>query len=54
MPRAEWKIDCTALIDSGAAGNFLSWEFAKRHKLTLLSYEFLLAVEALDEHPIGN
>lgn len=54
MSQADWGIDCTALIDSGAAGNCMSWEFARRHKLTLLPCESVLAVEALDGRPIGN
>ncbi len=39
----------TALIDSGAAGNFVSLEFAQQHKLKLTPCNSPMAVEALDD-----
>lgn len=42
------------LLDSGAAGYFLSREFADKHQLALTPCTSRLAVEALDGHPIGE
>lgn len=47
-------ISTSALLDSGAAGNFVSHEFAQQHKLTLTRCNSCLAVEALDGHPIRD
>ncbi len=44
----------TALIDSGAAGSFISHDFALKHKLKLTSCDTLLAVEAIDGRPLGE
>lgn len=47
-------INTTAMLDSGAAGNFISHEFASFHQLKLNPCDSSLAVEALDGHPIGG
>ncbi len=44
----------TALIDSGAADNVVSLEFAQKHKLKLTPCNTLMAVEALDGRPLGE
>ncbi len=44
----------TALIDSGAAGNFVSLEFAQQHELKLTPCNSPMAVEALDGRPLGE
>ncbi|KAL0152007.1 hypothetical protein M9458_052725 [Cirrhinus mrigala] len=46
-------IDTTALIDSGAAGNFLDEGFAKTHCLSLIPCTSPLSVAALDGRPLG-
>lgn len=43
-----------ALIDSGAAGNFIHVEFTKSHNIPLVTCESHLAVVALDRHPLGT
>ncbi len=48
------RISATALIDSGAAGNFVSHDFALQHKLKLTPCNSPLAVEALDGRPLGE
>ncbi len=45
-------ITTEALIDSGAAGNFMSNEFAHEHHLSLTPCTSYLAVEALDGRPL--
>ncbi len=47
-------IETMALIDSGAAGNFIDIHFANSHKLPLLPCESRLAVAALDGCPLGT
>lgn len=47
-------ITTTALIDSGAAGNFISNDFIQQHKLKLKSCSSSLTVEALDGRPLGE
>lgn len=47
-------IDTTALIDSGAAGNFIDSEFSKTHNIPLVPCESRLAVAALDGRPLGS
>lgn len=47
-------IPTTALLDSGAAGNFVSHGFALQHKIKLTPCDLPLAVEALDGRPIGE
>ncbi len=47
-------VETTALIDSGAAGNFIDINFANLHKLSLLPCESRLAVAALDGRPLGT
>jgi len=44
----------TALIDSGAVGNFISHTFADHCKLKLIPFLSTLAVEALDGRPLGE
>ncbi len=46
-------VETTALIDSGAAGNFIDINFAKSHNFPLISCETRLAVTALDGRPLG-
>ncbi len=46
-------VETTALIDSGAAGNFIDINFAKSHNLPLITCETRLAVTALDGRPLG-
>jgi len=48
------KIVVDGLLDSGAAGNFVSKEFADKHNLALTPCTSRLAVEALDGRPIGE
>ncbi len=43
-----------ALIDSGAAGNFIDISFAKAHNLPLVPCESRVAVAALDGRPLGS
>ncbi|KAI2644696.1 Retrotransposon-like protein 1 [Labeo rohita] len=45
-------IEVDALIDSGAAGNFMSYDFAQRNYLPLTPNTSHLAVEALDGRPL--
>ncbi|KAL0183738.1 hypothetical protein M9458_019434, partial [Cirrhinus mrigala] len=47
------RINTIALIDSGAAGNFMDLDFAKAHDLTLKPCSSLLSVAALDGRPLG-
>ncbi len=47
-------VSTEALIDSGAAGNFMSNEFAREHHLSLTPCTSYLAVEALDGRPLGE
>ncbi|KAL0147880.1 hypothetical protein M9458_056801, partial [Cirrhinus mrigala] len=48
------KIDTSALIDSGAAGNFIAESFAKTYNLPLLTCGPRVAVAALDGRPLGS
>ncbi|KAL0185425.1 hypothetical protein M9458_021122, partial [Cirrhinus mrigala] len=50
---ADKQISTIALIDSGAAGNFMDLDFAKAHDLTLKPCSSLLSVAALDGRPLG-
>ncbi|KAI2649284.1 Retrotransposon-derived protein PEG10 [Labeo rohita] len=47
-------VDTTALIDSGAAGNFIDADFVKSNHLPLLSCSPHVAVAALDGRPLGT
>ncbi len=47
-------VSTEALIDSGAAGDFMSIEFAHEHHLSLTPCTSYLAVEALDGRPLGE
>ncbi|KAL0161744.1 hypothetical protein M9458_045469, partial [Cirrhinus mrigala] len=51
---ASRTIHTTALIDSGAAGNFISIEFAHQQNIILNSCKSSLSVEALDGRPLGE
>ncbi len=44
----------SALLDSGAAGNFMSLEFAELHKIPLIPCISPLSVEAVDGRPLGT
>ncbi len=46
-------VEMTALIDSGAAGNFIDINFANSYNLPLVTCETRLAVTALDGRPLG-
>lgn len=48
------RISTHALLDSGAAGNFMSDTFIKEHNITLTDCSSPLTVEALDGRPIGG
>ncbi len=48
------EIQTTALLDSGAAGNFIDSEFVSQHHLKLTPCTSSLAVEALDGRPLGK
>ena len=48
------KHSCQALVDSGAAGNFIDRGLAQRLKIPLVSLETPLAVTALDGRALGN
>lgn len=47
-------ITAQALLDSGAAGNFMSDTFINKHNISLTDCHFPLTVEALDGKPIGG
>ncbi len=47
-------IETVALIDSGAAGNFIDASFAKTHNIPLIPCVSHLAVAALDGRPLGT
>ncbi len=47
-------IETVALIDSGAAGNFIDASFAKTHNIPLVPCVSHLAVAALDGRPLGT
>ncbi len=47
-------IETTALIDSGAVGNFIDSAFSKTHRIPLVACESRLAVAALDGRPLGS
>ncbi len=46
--------ETSALIDSGAAGNFIDATFAKTHHIPLVPCVSHLAVAALDGRPLGS
>ncbi len=48
------RIETIAMIDSGAAGNFIDVSFAKSHNIPLISCESRVAVAALDGRPLGS
>ncbi len=47
-------IQTTALLDSGAAGNFIDSEFVGQLHFKLTPCNSSLAVEVLDGHPLGK
>ncbi len=47
-------IQIPAMIDSGAAGNFLSLNFAQEHDIPLIRCLSPLTVEAVDGRPLGT
>ncbi|KAL0177176.1 hypothetical protein M9458_026070, partial [Cirrhinus mrigala] len=47
-------VHTTALIDSGAAGNFIDREFARTHSIPLVLCASYLAVAAVDVRPLGS
>jgi hypothetical protein len=48
------SFETIAMIDSGAAGNFIDVSFAQTHNLSLLPCESRVAVAALDGRPLGS
>uniref|UniRef100_A0A8C2FDM1 Uncharacterized protein n=1 Tax=Cyprinus carpio TaxID=7962 RepID=A0A8C2FDM1_CYPCA len=48
------RVATTALLDSGAAGNFISEEFAKRNNISLISCTNSLSVATIDGRPLGS
>ncbi|KAI2668609.1 Transposon Tf2-6 polyprotein [Labeo rohita] len=48
------SVRATALIDSGAAGNFIDADFVKANRLPILSCVSPVAVAALDGRPLGT
>lgn len=47
-------INATAMIDSGAAANFIDPDFARSHNIPLIPCDSVLAVAALDGRPLGR
>ncbi len=47
-------LNIAAMIDSGAAGNFMSADFAHKNSIPLIRCLSPLAVEAVDGHPLGS
>ncbi len=47
-------VQIPAMIDSGAAGNFMSLNFAQEHDIPLIRCLSPLAVEAVDGRPLGT
>ncbi len=47
-------VQIPAMIDSGAAGNFMSQNFAQEHNIPLIRCLSPLAVEAVDGRPLGT
>ncbi|MGL4418136.1 MAG: retropepsin-like aspartic protease [Plesiomonas shigelloides] len=48
------KLSLAALIDFGAAGNFMSGEFVQTHNIRVTPCVIPLAVEAIDGRPLGE
>lgn len=48
------RVATTALLDSGAAGNFISEEFARRNNISLISCTNSLSVATIDGRPLGS
>ncbi|KAI2661314.1 Transposon Tf2-6 polyprotein [Labeo rohita] len=53
-PASDLSIHTTALIDSGAAGNFIDADFVRTNHLPILSCVSPVAVAALDGRPLGT
>lgn len=47
-------ITTSALVDSGAGGNFISADFARQHNITLIRCPSSLTVEAIDGRSLGS
>ncbi len=47
-------VQIPAMIDSGAAGNFMSQNFAQEHNIPLIRCLSPLAIEAVDGRPLGT
>uniref|UniRef100_A0A3B3D6E4 Gypsy retrotransposon integrase-like protein 1 n=1 Tax=Oryzias melastigma TaxID=30732 RepID=A0A3B3D6E4_ORYME len=50
----EISIQTQAMLDSGAAGNFIDLTFAHSHRIPLLTCNTHVAVSALDGRPLGS
>lgn len=48
------SVNATAMIDSGAAANFIDSDCAKTHDIPLIPCESVLSVAALDGHALGT
>jgi len=48
------RLTTPALLDSGAAGNFMSQNFAQENNIPLIECSSSLAVEAIDGRPLGS
>ncbi len=54
IPLAQETLNIAAMIDSGAAGNFMSVDFAHKNSIPLIRCLSPLAVEAVDGRPLGS
>ncbi|MGL5598257.1 MAG: hypothetical protein ACRDDA_09130, partial [Aeromonas sp.] len=50
----EHIVQTEAMIDSGAAGNFMDLSFAQAHNILLIPCDSVLSVAALDGRPLGT
>lgn len=48
------EIETMAMIDSGAAGNFIDYTFATTHSIPLTSCDSSIAITAVDGRPLGE
>lgn len=48
------EISTLAMVDSGAAGNFIDHSFATTHSILLTSCDSSLAITAIDGRPLGE
>lgn len=49
-----FHLETSALLGSGAAGNFISQSYADQQKIPLIECLSSLTVEAIDGHPLGS